>query len=173
MTITQETTIDGRVETNVFDNDRLPSDWDDRSDSDKMDWLSDAEPDEQHVDYNTTVFGMHEYFAINLDDSQTLDESATHLAIGDDDTQPATDDSTLTNEIFRKVVSDYGQINETLTASTFIDSDEANGFVFREVGLFAGPNETDRMWNHSTIAAIEKDNSRTITIEVDLTFSAA
>jgi len=173
MTITQDTTIEGRIETNVFDNERLPSDWDSMSESEKMDWLDSAAPDEQHVDYNTTVFGMHEYFAINLDDTQVLDESVTHLAIGDDSTAPTTDDSTLTNEVFRKSVSDYSQINETLTASTFIDSDEANGFTFREVGLFAGPNETDRMWNHSTIAAIEKDNTRTITIEVDLTFSAA
>src|SRR6056297_2837301 len=117
MTITQDTTIEGRIETNVFDNERLPSDWDSMSESEKMDWLDSATPDEQHVDYNTTVFGMHEYFAINLDDTQVLDESVTHLAIGDDSTAPTTDDSTLTNEVFRKSVSDYSQINETLTAS--------------------------------------------------------
>lgn len=173
MTISQGMQVSGRVETGIFSDERLPDEWDQFTDDEKIEWLSEHNADETHVDYNTTVTGMHEYFAINLDDTQTVDENVTHLAVGDDGTSPDVSDTTLTNEVFRKQVSDYSQINETLTASTFIDSDEANGSTLREVGLFAGPDQSDRMWNHSTIAAIEKDNTRTITIEVDLTFSAA
>lgn len=165
--------ITGRVDTKEYSSDQLPNDWDELSDDKKLAHLRSQEPVESHRDYNTTVSGMHEYFAINLDSTQTLDEDTSHLAVGDDGTTPSSTDSSLTNEIFRKTVTDHSQVDNELVASTFIDSSEANGNTFREIGLFAGPDATDRMWNHSTIASITKDNTRTITIDVTLSFSAA
>jgi len=171
--------ITGRIDTKAYSADTLPNNWDELSDKEKLEATRELEPVEEHTDYNTTVFGMHEYFAINLDATQTLEEDVTHLAIGDDDTAPSDTNDTLNNEVFRKSVTDYAQTDNELLASTFIESDEANDETFREVGLFAGglePGDTDfpdRMWNHSTIASIEKDNTRTITIDVTLTFTAA
>lgn len=165
--------VTGRIETNEYSADQLPDEWDSMDDADKLSHLRSIDPIASHTDYNTTVFGMHEYFAINLDATQTLDQDASHLAVGDDSTAPDSSNSSLNNEVFRKSVTDHSQVDNELTASTFIESGEANGQTFREVGLFAGPDPSDRMWNHSTIAAIEKDNTRTITIDVTLSFSAA
>ena len=170
---TDTISITGRIDTKAYSAETLPDNWDELSDKDKLKATRELEPVEEHTDYNTTVFGMHEYFAINLDPTQTLEEDVTHLAIGDDDTAPSETNDTLNNEVFRKEVTDYSQTDNELLASTFIESDEANGETFREVGLFAGPDTADRMWNHSTIASIEKDNTRTITIDVTLTFTAA
>lgn len=172
MTAHSELTITGRVDTKAYSAETLPDNWDELSDEEKLDATRVLEPDEEHTDYNTTVFGMHEYFAINLDPNQTLEEDVTHLAVGDDDTAPVTSNSSLNNEVFRKSVTDHSQTDNELLASTFIDSSEANGNTFREVGLFAGTDPA-RMWNHSTIADIEKDDTRTITIDVTLTFTAA
>ena len=171
--------ITGRIDTKAYSAETLPDNWDELSDKEKLEATRDLEADEEHTDYNTTVFGMHEYFAINLDPTQTLEEDVTYLAIGDDDTAPSVGNDALNNEVFRKEVTDYSQTDNELLASTFIESDEANDETFREVGLFAGGEEPgddefpDRMWNHSTIASIEKDNTRTITIDVTLTFTAA
>ena len=173
MTAISELSVTGRIDTRAYDNEQLPDDWYDLSTEEKLQTTRELEPVEEHTDYNTTVFGMHEYFAINLDPTQTLEEDVTHLAVGDDDTAPSDTNDTLNNEVFRKEVTDHSQTDNELLASTFIESDEANGETFREVGLFAGPDAVDRMWNHSTIASIEKDNTRTITIDVTLTFSAA
>ena len=171
--------ITGRIDTKAYSAETLPDNWDELSDKDKLEATRDLEPDEENTDYNTTVFGMHEYFAINLDATQTLEEDVTHLAVGDTDTDAVSSNDTLNNEVFRKGVTDYAQTDNELLASTFIDSTEANDNTLREVGLFAGGLEPgdagfpDRMWNHSTIAAIEKDDTRTITIDVTLTFTAA
>ena len=170
---TDTISVTGRIDTRAYDNEQLPDDWDELSDKEKLEATRGLEPDEENTDYNTTVFGMHEYFAINLDPTQPLEEDVTHLAIGDDNTSPEDTNDALNNEVFRKEVTDHSQTGDELLASTFIESDEANGETFREVGLFAGPDDVDRMWNHSTIGDIEKDNTRTITIDVTLTFSAA
>ena len=162
----------GRIDTKVYDDESLPDDWGSLSDSEKLSSLRDVEPVESYTDYNTTVNGMHVYFAQNLDGSQSVDKDAAYLAVGDDDTAPTTSDSTLTNEVFRKQITDYSQTGNELLASTFIQSSEANGETFREVGLFAGSNPSDTMFNHSTISDIVKDGTRTITIDVTLQFTA-
>jgi len=161
--------VRGRVDTRIYQ-ESPPSDL---SDSEKLTWLREKNPVEQFTEYNTTVFGMHEYFAINLSEDASINEYASHLAIGDDGTDPEVTNDTLNNEVFRKEVTDTSQVDNELLCSTFVDSEEANGETFREVGLFAGTDPSDRMWNHSTISSIDKDNTRTITIDITLTFEAA
>lgn len=173
MSTNSNLTVSGRIDIKEYDEEQLSDDWDSLSDSEKLSYLRETEPVNETTDYNTTVDGMHEYFAANIDPSQTLQAATTHLAIGNDNTAPSSTNSTLNNEIFRKQVTDHTQNGNEILASTFVDSNEANGTTFREVGLFAGPNATDRMWNHATIADISKDSSRTITIDVTLTFTAA
>lgn len=166
--------IQGRIDTKSYKDSQLPDNWDTLSDSEKMDAVSKLDPDTTRTDYNTTVEGMHIYFARNLNPNDSIDESVTHLAIGNDDSvTPTASDSSLNNEVFRKGVTQYNQTGNSLEASTFIDTNEANGNTFKEIGLFAGPNLGDRLWNHSIIASIVKDNSRTITLDVTLTFTTA
>lgn len=165
--------VTGRIDTKSYSKRQLPDNWDSLSDKQKVAVTRELQPVEEQTEYNTTVFGMHEYFAINLDPTQTLEEDLTHLALGDDNTSPQVKNETLNNEVFRKEVSDYIQDENEILATTLIESGEANDETIREVGLFAGSSPSDRMWNHSTIASIEKDNRRTITIDVTLSFSAA
>lgn len=166
--------VSGRVDTNVYDEEQLPADWDSLSDSEKMNRLDDVEPSESYTTHNTTVDGMHTYFARNLNPNDSINLGATHLAVGNDDaTNPSTTDTSLNNEVFRTSASSYTQSGSDLTVSTFIDSSEANGYTLKELGLFAGSGSGDRMWNHSLIANIAKDDSRTITFDVTLTFTAA
>lgn len=165
--------ITGTVEAKSYDTDDLPNDWDSMSDKEKLEATKSLEPVDEVVDHNTTVRGMHEYFAINLDRNQSLQEDIQYLAIGNDDTDPQVTNSTLNNRVFEKEVTDVSQSSNEVVASTFIDEGEANGSTFREVGLFAGADASDRMWNHSAIANIEKDTNRTITLDITLTFDAA
>jgi len=173
MTAHSELTITGRIDAQAYDNEQLPDNWSEMSDEEKMAYTDDLDPVDEVTDFNTTVRGMHEYFAINLDRNQTLEEDLEFLAIGNDDTAPQVSNSTLNNRVFEKQITTVTQNSNEVVASTFIDTNEANNNTFREVGLFAGPNASDRMWNHSAIANIEKDVNRTITIDITLTFDAA
>lgn len=171
-----DTTISGRIETKAYNDESLPDGWSSLSESEKLEVLRDMEPDEQSVDYNTTTEGMHEYFAINLDGSQSVNLEASHLALGTDDTTtPDPSDTSLNSEYFRTTVSDWVQTGNQLQVDTLIQSGEANGSTIREVGLFTDSSggASERMLNHSLIADIEKDSTRNITIEVTLTFNAA
>lgn len=163
----------GRIDIATYSDEQLPDKWDTYDDSEKLAYLRTESPESTETVSNITVDGMHEYFAKNLDDSQAIDKAATHLAVGIDDTPPGSDDTMLGNEVFRKQITDYAQTGSELLCSTFIDSDEANGYTLSEVGLFSGPGSSDTMWNHALIADIVKDDSRTITVDVRLTFAAA
>lgn len=170
----EHTQIIGRVDTCSYDSTDLPANWDELSDSEQIAALEDCEPVATQTDYNTTVEGMHTYFARDLNPNDSISADVTHLAVGDDDSvTPASTDASLNNEVFRKGVSTYTQVDNTIEASTVIDTGEANGNTFKEVGLFAGPNLGDRMWNHSIIASVQKDSSRTITLDITLTFTTA
>lgn len=164
--------IHGEVTTAVYDIDESDG-WNELSDKEKLHSLKQREPEETYTTENITLRGMHIYFAQNLDDTQSVNESASYLAVGNDNTGPSVDNTTLNNEVFRKSVTDYTQTDNEVTTSTFIDTDEANDYTFREVGLFSGQLETDIMWNHAIINDVAKDISRTITIDVTLTFDRA
>jgi hypothetical protein len=149
--------ISGHVTASAYSDEQLPDDWSNRTDSERLDYLRGVEPDEQIDESNVTTIGMHEYFAENLDPT------------------PDSSNRSLNAEYFRKQVSDGIVSGNELQVDTLIQSSEANGSTIREVGLFTdtsgGGNE--RMLNHAVIADIQKDNTRNITVEVTLTFSAA
>ena len=166
-------TAEGRIDIATYSDSQLPDQWNTYTEAQKLDYLRSETPESTDHVSNITLSGMHEYFAQNLDDSQAVNKSATHLAIGIDDTAPEQSNETLNNEVFRKQVTDYAQTGNELLCSTFIGSDEANGRTLTEVGLFAGPDPTDTMFNHALIADIIKNDSRTITIDITLSFAAA
>lgn len=111
----------------------------------------------------------------------TPEDELTHsdidwkLAVGDDDsTTPAYTNTSLNNQVARIDVTDWINEGTNLFTSTFIDSTEANpsSGSFQsivEVGVVAViDSSTEYLCNHSTIAEIQKDNSKTATIEVTL-----
>lgn len=169
-------TISGQVTASSYSTESLPADWDDRSDSEKIDYLKSEQPEEQVVETNTTTIGMHEYFAENLDPSDgTLNLQADYLALGTDATTPDSTNRSLNAEYFRTDTNDGIVSGNELQVDTLVESSEANGSTIQEVGLFTDTNggANERMLNHSVIADIQKDDTRNITIEVTLTFSAA
>lgn len=169
-------TISGCIEASAYSVERLPDSWDSLSDSEKLSYLSDEEPDERIVEENVTTIGMHEYFAENLNpDTGSLNLAADYLALGDDDTTPSSSNTSLNNEFFRKQTSSGNATSNSLQVDTLVGKSQANGSTIREVGLFTdtsgGANE--RMLNHAVIADIVKDNTREITFQITLTFNAA
>lgn len=134
----------------------------------------DLEATDEFVVFNTTCVGLHEVLVDNLDPTQNSDEEATYLALGDD-AASGTDsgDETLNNEVFRKAVTDHADQGTTLLASTFVDSTEANGYTLDELGLFTSDTGgTNVLLNHSTFPDVTKDNTKTVTFDVTLSFSA-
>lgn len=188
--------IEGRIETRLHDVDDLKEavpEWDDLSKREKylvteppekldFEELDDderelaemeVEPVEENLDFNTTCVGLHEYIVDNLDPAQAVDKTASHLALGNDaSVAPASSDTTLNNEVHREQVTDHADNGNELLASTFIDSTEANGYGLEELGIFTASAGGDLL-NHSTFTTVTKDNSKTVTFDVTLTFKAA
>jgi len=140
----------------------------------------DPEPTEVEHIYNVTTDRFHEYFVDNLDPAQigTKDDvNVTWMALGDDSASgTATSDTDLNNRVYSETITDHADNGKELLASTFIDSTEANGNTVDEIGLFTGDpanlaNSEVFMVNHATFSSVTKDNSKTVTFDVTLSFS--
>ena len=140
----------------------------------------DVEPVDTETIHNVTVTRFHEYFVDNLDPAQTGAKdnvNAAWMALGDDAASgTAETDSDLNNRVYSETVTDHADNGAELLASTFVDSTEANGYTVNEIGLFSGDpanlgNAEVFMLNHATFADVTKDNSKTVTFDVTLTFS--
>ena len=146
--------------------------WDENPKWVKRELARRTEPDREHHDRNTTVDGLHEYIVDNLHPSQSADLDASHLAVGTDDTTPASGNTSLNNEVHRITTTDDADQGATLFTSTFLDTSEANGNDLKEVGLITA-DSGGTLLNHSTISTITKDDETTATIDVYLTFAPA
>jgi len=177
--------LTGRIERKTHSIDSLKSqydEWDNMSKSEKLDSSRQIEPDETDTVYNVTTTNLHEYFVNNLDPNQNSVEdnvnisfiglgtdSATGTTVGDDD---------LNNRVYEEQVTDVTDNGAEILSSTFVDSTEANGFNIDEVGLYSGDpanlsNSEVFLLNHATFAAVTKDNTKTVTFDVTLSFSDA
>lgn len=176
--------ITGRIDVYTYDEQRLRNEidnWDELDDAEKIQATRRVEPDDFQMSFNTTVDDLHEYFVDNLDPDNTGSEanvSIQQLGLGNDDSAPATSDTDLTSRQYSEAVDDVVDNGASILASTFLDSGEANGFTIKEVGLYSGDpanlgSSDVFLFNHSTIADINKTNSETVVIDVTLTFSAA
>lgn len=119
---------------------------------------------------NLTTSNLHEYIVDNLHPDTAANETATHLAVGNDDaTAPSTGNDDLNNEVYRTQITDSVDNGNELLSSTFLDSTEANGFDLVECGLFTA-DTGGLLLNHSTFNTISKANTNTATIDVTLRF---
>ena len=182
---TTNTTIrmDGRIErqTHTVESLRESVDsWDTLSKKEKLAASREVEPVESDTVYNVTTDELHQYFVRNLDPDNTSPEANVSLAwlgLGTDAVS-GTDvsDTDLNNRTYQETITDVAEDGSTILASTFIDSTEANGNNFDEIGLFSGDptNLADPevfLINHATFATVTKDNSKTVTFDVSLTFA--
>lgn len=175
--------LTGRIERRTHDLADLRSaypDWDDMSSEERLRASRSVDPVESDTVYNVTTDRFHEYFVDNLDPNQTAAKDslfASWMALGDNaGGGTATSDTDLNNRVFQKQVTDVTDNGKELFTSTFVDSTEANGEVVDEIGLFTGDpgslGDADKfMINHATFNDVTKDNSKTVTFDVTLTFS--
>ena len=176
-------TITGRIDSKVHDVSDLQENydnWDQMDNKEKLEASRSVEPEEEFTVYNVTVTDFHEYFVDNLDPNQTSAKdnvTASHVGLGDDgSTGTTTGDSDLNNRVFSKEVSDHSDNGSSLLCSTFVASSEANGFTLDEIGLYSGDpanltNDEVFLLNHTTFSSVTKDNTKTVTFDVTLTFS--
>ncbi len=172
-TETSRATDNVRVRVHSIDTlrDEIPE-WDALEKAEKREAIESIEPDREHFHRNTTVDGLHQLIVDYLDPSQSVTESASYLAVGTDDTTPSKGDSTLGNEVYRSATTDDSDNGTTIYTTTFLDTSEANGWTLREVGLFTA-SSGGTLLNHSLIQEIAKDNTKAVTIDVELTFTSA
>lgn len=176
--------IRGRFDVALYDVDDLRreiDDWDDLGKLEKHRALRDSgvDPVESQTTWNTTVEGLHSYIVDNLDPGQNVNESASHLAVGRDNTGPTTSDAALGDEVYRTEITEVIDNGRDLTTSTFLDSTEANvdtdaGEELREAAIYTDTAANGGfMLNRALITEIAKDDSKTATVDVELQFRAA
>lgn len=176
-------TLTGRIDRqthNVSDLQAAYPEWDSLSNEEKMHAARNVEPEESDTVYNVTTDELHQYFVDNLDPKQTAAKdniTQIWLGLGDNDASAvATTDTDLFNRLFQKEVTDTADTGKELLSSTFLASDEANGNTYVELGLFSGDpanigQDDVFLLNHTTFAAVTKDNTQTVTFDVTLSFS--
>lgn len=144
--------------------------------------LLEVEPTDEEHTHNVTCVGLHEYIVDNLDPAQTAvkdNVTAAYLGLGTDGTTtPASGDTDLNTRVYSETVTDHADNGASILCSTFVDSTEGNGNTFAELGLYSGDpanlaNADVFLLNHSTFSGVTKDNSKTVTFDVTLSFSAA
>ena len=175
----------GRIDTKMYDTEQLRAsvdDYDALTKQEKLDLARESSPVYEDTVHNVTTDRLHEYFVDNLDpdnSSAEADLAVAHLALGDDGAS-GTDsaDTDLNNRVYNEPVTDVADNGKSLLASTFIDSTEANGNTLDELGLYTGDpanlsNEEVFLMNHATFSPVTKDNTKTVTFDVTLTFSDA
>jgi hypothetical protein len=146
--------------------------WDGLSKQEQLSLARQVEPTRVVESSNITTTGLHELIVDQLHGDQAVDESASHLALGTDSTQPDSGNSALNNEVYRVTVTDTADRGSELFTSTFLDSTEANGNTLVEAGLVtSAAGGSNVLLNHALISDIVKDDESTATIDVSLSFS--
>jgi len=176
--------ITGRIDARTHSIDRLEkaadSDFDSLSKEEKLELSRKVEPEYEETAYNVTTDRFHEYLVDNLDPGNSGNEanlSVAWLGLGTDSASGTnTSDTDLNNRTFEEPVTDVADNGKELLASTFLASTEGNNNTFDELGLFTGnpadlANNDVFLINHATFADVTKDNSKTVTFDVTLTFS--
>jgi len=177
--------MNGRIDTRVHNTSDLrdyADDYDSLSKKEKLELSREVEPEYEDTVYNVTTDLLHEYFVDNLDPDNTNAEA--NVAVGwlglgtNGGGGTATGDTDLNNRTYEETVTDVADNGKDLLASTFLDSTEGNNNTFDEIGLFTGDpanltNPEVFLINHATFANVTKDNTKTVTFDVTLTFSDA
>lgn len=176
-------TIEGRIDKQVHDVADLRAevdDYDSLSESEKLQLARSVEAESEETVYNVTTDQLHQYFVDNLDRGNTSAEAnidAAWLGLGTNGGGgTATSDTDLNSRQYEETITDVADNGKELLCSTFVDSTEGNGNTFDELGLFTGDpanlaNADVFLMNHATFNAVTKDNTRTVTFDVTLTFS--
>lgn len=176
--ITESATATANVVVRVFDVEKLRDywpRWGRLPRSVRADLVAQTPADRVTKHHNTTCVGLHEYLARVLDNNTNVaDKTGSHFAVGTDDTEPTPGNTKLNSEVFRNTIRDSSVAGNTVEATAFLDTAEANGNTLVEFGLLSSDNDgSDILWNHSLISEISKDDETTAEITATLTFNPA
>jgi hypothetical protein len=94
----------------------------------------------------------------------------THVAVGTDNTAPASGDTALAAEVFRDFITQRITITDGARMRFFLPTTAANGNTLTEAGLF-GPTPVSLMMARVTYTGIAKTTSIAINYAWDITFS--
>lgn len=121
---------------------------------------------------NMTVDGLLEELARGMDPGQVVDVSASHLALGDDDSvAPSSSNESLNNEVYRTQVGDSAPDGRDLVTSTFISQNEMNGEAIREIGLTTGDASSDpTLLTHAVLADADQIDQKTSEMVVTIDY---
>lgn len=124
---------------------------------------------------NTTTLDMHEWVVGRTDPNGQQTPDIAELAVGRSTTSPTESDTALNDEVDRVGITSTERLTDTLLVRTFLDKPDGNvdvnaGESLSEVGLYA-----DTFFlNHSVLTNdIDKDNTKTANVEVEITYDAA
>lgn len=131
-----------------------------------------------HRTHNTVCKGWHELLVRLADPEDALasNDISYRLEVGEDSTaSPSYTDTGTSQKITRTDVTDFINEGTNLFTSTFLDSTEANPssgshqsiYEIALVALIDGTS-TEFCLNHATISEIQKNSSKTATIETTL-----
>jgi len=96
----------------------------------------------------------------------TVIASATHLAVGDDDTAAVAGDTALGNELTRKARQEYTRGASDIIISLYLNSLESNGNSLKEVGMFDAVS-AGNLLERNTFTTISKSSAIEVWIDVE------
>lgn len=145
-TATEQGPTEDNVEVSLYEVDRLAEDhpdWDDLSEEEKLSVLQGEDPDGHFEVHNVTLEDYHEHLA-DLSNPRTdvEPETASHIALGSDDTAPDPADTSVGSENNRFEVTDhdFAEAGRDLQTITLLSSDQAVGDTLLEAGLVSEAN---------------------------------
>jgi hypothetical protein len=151
----------------------------DKTDAPDLASAREADPEQVYETHNTTRGAFHTEIVEALNGT-TPDLTVDSLALGDSTlaTADVSDGSPLGNELFRKGFTDSFVSGATFTASTFIDSTEANGLTIEEASLVSEQSNNDLPVNRFLVTDPSglldpKESDSTVTIDVEIAVSDA
>lgn len=175
VSVNQSTHCTGMVRTRMYETHPLDSQqWDQMPDHVKVELLEQVEPVQADVTENVTCTGLFEWIASCLDASTSAPPDADTLALGRGDSAVSSTDTALTDPVDEVSITSYADEGTQTRFTFFIGEAEGNvdveaGETLSECGLKAESS----LLNHALFnTEYEKDDTKTMTVEVVLSFSA-
>lgn len=148
--------------------------WRKLPDMHKLEFLDGFTPVESHTSTNVACTGLFEWISESLNAAITTPDEPDQIALGRSSTTPSSSDTSLDDEVDRVDITSFADEGTQVRMTAFVGEAEANvdvsaGETISEGGVYAG----SKLLNHSLFGTdYEKDNTKTMTVEIVLSFSA-
>jgi hypothetical protein len=165
----------GRITIRRYDAEALRTalpQWNDLPKKQRLAAVSLLSPESATTTTNIPKKGQHQLLASYLCRAESSTETATHLAVGDDNSTSPTYTGGMNNEQYRTEITDSSKNDTTAVSTTYLDATEANSMdAVREVALVTSetPGADNEYWlNHSLVDPEPKSSTVALTITVEL-----